>query len=200
MPTLLPIPERIRPKAYGRRQPLVLLNGLAEQAESWFKNRRYWARYFDVYAPNILVYDGEALHERLASGLAITVDYLVEQLHTYLTQFVQTPPYHLVASSLGGSFHAVDVTDDSIDIIQGGSPHTQSNNDIGPGYPLNDDPLGFKYAEGQLILANNGQPNSSGGQFFFSTTAAGVLQHALYNGIGSFSVVVYFLFVFLYVI
>ena len=102
MPTLLPIPERIRPKAYGRRQPLVLLNGLAEQAESWFKNRRYWARYFDVYAPNILVYDGGAIHERLASGLAITVDYLVEQLHTYLTQFVQTPPYHLVASSLGG--------------------------------------------------------------------------------------------------
>src|SRR5581483_7190174 len=30
------------------------------------------------------------------------VDYLVEQLHTYLEDFVQAPPYHLVASSLGG--------------------------------------------------------------------------------------------------
>lgn len=102
MPSLIPLPERIRPKAYGRRQPLVLLNGLAEQSESWFKNRRYWSRYFDVYAPNILVYEGAAIHDRLASGESITVEYFVEQLHLYLTKFVQTPPYHLVASSLGG--------------------------------------------------------------------------------------------------
>ena len=50
--------ERLRPKAYGRRQPLILINGLAEQHESWFRNRRYWSRYFDLYLPNILVYDG----------------------------------------------------------------------------------------------------------------------------------------------
>jgi len=52
--------------------------------------------------PNLLVYDGEALHQRIDAGMPITVDYLVEQLHTYLTQFVQARPYHLVASSLGG--------------------------------------------------------------------------------------------------
>src|SRR5262249_44265078 len=32
----------------------------------------------------------------------VSVDYLVAQLHAYLEDFVQTPPYHLVASSLGG--------------------------------------------------------------------------------------------------
>lgn len=94
--------ERLRPKAYGRRQPLVLINGLAEQAESWFRNRRFWARYFDIHAPNILVYDGEAIHNRITAKEPISVDYLVGELHTYLTRFAQTPPYHLVASSLGG--------------------------------------------------------------------------------------------------
>lgn len=94
--------RRIRPTGYGRRQPLVLINGLAEQHESWFRNRRFWNRYFDVHMPHILAYDGTALHRRLDEGQPITVDYLVEQLHTYVDQFVQTPPYHLVASSLGG--------------------------------------------------------------------------------------------------
>jgi pimeloyl-ACP methyl ester carboxylesterase len=94
--------ERFRPKHYGRRQPLILINGLAEQAESWYRNRRYWSRFFDVHAPNILSYEGEALHRRIAARQPITVDYLVEQLHTYVDQFVQSPPYHFVASSLGG--------------------------------------------------------------------------------------------------
>lgn len=94
--------ERIRPPLYARRQPLVLLNGLAEQSESWYRNRRFWGRYFEVLTPNILVYEGEALHRRIAAREPITVDYLVTQLHTYLDQFVQNPPYHLVSSSLGG--------------------------------------------------------------------------------------------------
>ena len=94
--------ERIRPRPYGRKHGLVLLNGLAEQPESWYRNYRYWARYFDVHTPNLLAYEGEALHRRIREGLPITVDYLVGQLHIYLDQFVQTPPYHLVASSLGG--------------------------------------------------------------------------------------------------
>lgn len=94
--------ERLRPKQYGRRQPLVLINGLAEQAESWYRNRKYWTRFFDVHSPNILAYEGDALHRRIASKEVISVEYLVQQLHTYLDQFVQTPPYHLVSSSLGG--------------------------------------------------------------------------------------------------
>ena len=87
---------------YARRQPLILLNGLAEQAESWFRNHPYWRRHFDVYMPNLLVYDGPALHQRIDAGLPISVDYLIERLHHFLESFVQTPPYHLVAASLGG--------------------------------------------------------------------------------------------------
>jgi pimeloyl-ACP methyl ester carboxylesterase len=94
--------ERLRPRHYARRHPVVLINGLAEQAESWYRNRKFWSRYFEVYTPNILAYEGEVLHRRIAAKEAITVEYLVEQLHTYLDQFVQTPPYHLVSSSLGG--------------------------------------------------------------------------------------------------
>ena len=94
--------SRLRAPLYGRRQPLVLLNGLAEQSESWYRNRKYWGRFFDVLAPNILVYEGESLHKRIHDREPISVDYLVEQLHAYLVQFVQSPPYHIVSSSLGG--------------------------------------------------------------------------------------------------
>lgn len=94
--------DRIRPRPYGRKLPLVLLNGLAEQAETWYRNRKFWGRFFDVHTPNILAYEGPALHRRVAAREPISVDYLVDQLHTYLDEFVQTPPYHLVSSSLGG--------------------------------------------------------------------------------------------------
>jgi pimeloyl-ACP methyl ester carboxylesterase len=87
---------------YARRQPMVLINGLAEQPESWFRNHWFWRRYFDVYMPNLLVYDGPALHRRIDEGQPISVDYLVEELHRFLESFVQMPPYHLVAASLGG--------------------------------------------------------------------------------------------------
>jgi abhydrolase domain-containing protein 6 len=87
---------------YARRFPLILINGLAEQAESWFRNLRFWRRFFDVHAPNILAYDGPALHRRIDAGEPISVDYLVQQLHLYADAFVQAPPYHLVAASLGG--------------------------------------------------------------------------------------------------
>lgn len=94
--------DRIRPKAYGRRPPLILINGLAEQHESWFLNRRFWSRHFDVYLPNILVYDGPALHARIQAKQPISVEYLVDELSVFVDRFVQNPPYHLVASSLGG--------------------------------------------------------------------------------------------------
>jgi pimeloyl-ACP methyl ester carboxylesterase len=87
---------------YARRQPLVLINGLAEQAESWFRNAPFWRRHFDVYMPNLLVYDGDALHRRIEAGMPVSVDYLVEELHRFLESFVQVPPYHVVAASLGG--------------------------------------------------------------------------------------------------
>jgi pimeloyl-ACP methyl ester carboxylesterase len=81
--------------------PLVLVNGLAEQPESWFANRAALSRQFDVKIPEILVYDGDALHESIDSGGEITIDYLANRLSRFLDEFVQRPPYHLVGSSLG---------------------------------------------------------------------------------------------------
>ncbi|WP_435018918.1 alpha/beta fold hydrolase [Tundrisphaera sp. TA3] len=88
--------------AYKRPAPLILVNGLAEQSESWFANRRAWGRHFDVKVPEILVYDGDSLHRHIDAGGEVTVDYLADRLATYLDEFVQRPPYHLVGSSLGG--------------------------------------------------------------------------------------------------
>jgi pimeloyl-ACP methyl ester carboxylesterase len=88
--------------AYGRKPALVLVNGLAEQAETWFRNHRAWRRHFDVSMPNLFDYEGRVVQERIEAGLPITVDFLVGQLHRHLEEFVQTPPYHLVANSMGG--------------------------------------------------------------------------------------------------
>jgi len=87
---------------YSRTSPLILINGLAEQGESWYRSREEWQRHFNVHAPGVLVYDGAVLQQRLASRQPITVAFLKERLAEYLDKFVQTPPYHLVASSLGG--------------------------------------------------------------------------------------------------
>ena len=87
---------------YRRQNPLVLVNGLAEQSESWFTNRRSLMRHFDVKTPEFLVFDGDSLHRHLDSGGVVSVDYLADRLASYLTEFVQRPPYHLVGSSLGG--------------------------------------------------------------------------------------------------
>jgi pimeloyl-ACP methyl ester carboxylesterase len=94
--------QRLSRRRYHRRPALVLVNGLAEQPESWYLNHPAWRRQYDVAMPNLLVYDGLALHRRIEQGRPITVDYLVDQLNRYLDEYVQMPPYDLVASSLGG--------------------------------------------------------------------------------------------------
>ncbi|WP_422927050.1 alpha/beta fold hydrolase [Singulisphaera sp. PoT] len=91
-----------RLNAYKRPAPLILVNGLAEQSESWFANRTSWSRHFDVKVPELLVYDGDSLHKHIDQGGEVTVDYLAERLARYLDEYVQRPPYNLVASSLGG--------------------------------------------------------------------------------------------------
>jgi len=95
------LPWRPVRETYFRSTPLVLINGLAEQSESWYRNRAILQRSFDVHAPGVLVYDGPEMQNRLSSGLPITVGFLKDRLAEYLDKFVQTPPYHLVASSLG---------------------------------------------------------------------------------------------------
>lgn len=88
--------------AYKRPSPLILVNGLAEQSESWFANRTRWSRHFDIKVPELLVYDGDSLHRRIDEGGEVTVDYLTDRLATFLDEYVQRPPYNLVGSSLGG--------------------------------------------------------------------------------------------------
>ncbi len=71
-------------------------------------------------------------------------------------------------------------TDPSIDIIQGGSPRTESPSDPGPGYTIPDEPqfevagngqlVGpYRYVPGQLVMARTGAPDSSSAQYFFTT-------------------------------
>ena len=88
--------------SYERPRPLILVNGLAEQPETWFANRRQLARHFDVKVPELLVYDGDSLHRHIDAGGEVSVDYLADRLAIFLSEFVQRPPYHLVGSSLGG--------------------------------------------------------------------------------------------------
>src|SRR4051794_8588384 len=75
-----------------------------------------------------------------------------------------------------------------IGIIQGGSPHNDTNSDQGPGYDLPDEgfdyaslpgaesgqPTGgpYSYATGDLVMARSSQPNGAGAQFFFGATDA----------------------------
>ena len=68
-------------------------------------------------------------------------------------------------------------SDPSIGILQGGSPHTNSATDPGPGYTLWDEGTGFTYRPGQLVMARRGEPNSAGAQYFFTVTPdAGLLD------------------------
>jgi len=56
-------------------------------------------------------------------------------------------------------------TDTSLDIIQGGG----ATNTDGPGYTIKDEGTGFKYSEGDLVMARSSGADSGGGQFFFVT-------------------------------
>ncbi len=59
-------------------------------------------------------------------------------------------------------------TDPSIDIIQGGSPHTQNASDPGPGYTITDEGTTDRnYEAGDLVMARTQGVNSAGAQFFF---------------------------------
>ena len=72
-------------------------------------------------------------------------------------------------------------TDPSIDIIQGGSPHTNDNRDPGPGYTIPDEPAfevdpdtgnltgPYRYQPGQLVMARSAGQDSASAQFFLTT-------------------------------
>ena len=72
-------------------------------------------------------------------------------------------------------------TDPSIDIIQGGSPHTNDNRDPGPGYTIPDEPAfevdpdtgnltgPYRYQPGQIVMARSAGQDSASAQFFLTT-------------------------------
>lgn len=67
-------------------------------------------------------------------------------------------------------------TEAATGIIQGGSPHTQSNADEGPGYTIPDEALPFTaddYGPGTLAMARTSEANSGGGQFFLLANEGG---------------------------
>lgn len=67
-------------------------------------------------------------------------------------------------------------TEAATGIIQGGSPHTNTNTDTGPGYTIPDEGKPWPssaYGPGTLAMANTGQPNSGGAQFFFLAGTGG---------------------------
>jgi len=79
----------------------------------------------------------------------------------------------------GSSFDRID---QSLDIIQGGSPATQTIADPGPGYTIKDEPASkfttdssgnlhgpFTYAPGDLVMARGASANSASAQYFFVT-------------------------------
>jgi cyclophilin family peptidyl-prolyl cis-trans isomerase len=59
--------------------------------------------------------------------------------------------------------------DDSIDILQTGSPKTQSISDPGPGYNIKDEGTGFTYSEGDVVMARGQAADSASAQYFFVT-------------------------------
>jgi cyclophilin family peptidyl-prolyl cis-trans isomerase len=91
-----------------------------------------------------------------------------------VNNFVVLARYHYYD---GSSFDRIDK---SIDIIQGGSPSTQTIADPGPGYTINDEPGNkfskdstgklhgpYTYAPGDLVMARTAEPKSASAQFFF---------------------------------
>jgi pimeloyl-ACP methyl ester carboxylesterase len=90
-----------RASDYRRRPPLVLVNGLAEQAETWYANLEAWRRRFEVHLPALSVYDGPVIQRRIARDEPLDVEFFIGRLHTYIAEFVQEPVY-LLANSMGG--------------------------------------------------------------------------------------------------
>jgi cyclophilin family peptidyl-prolyl cis-trans isomerase len=89
-----------------------------------------------------------------------------------VNNFVFLARYHYYD---GSSFDRID---QGIDIIQGGSPSTQTIADPGPGYTINDeghfttDASGtlhgpYTYAPGDLVMARGSGPKSASAQYFF---------------------------------
>lgn len=79
--------------------------------------------------------------------------------------------------------------DQSIDILQSGSPHTESPGDPGPGYNIKDEGKGFQYTEGDVVMARSQGADSASAQYFFvyGPKAAGLNGQGTYVTFGKVS-------------
>ena len=99
-------------------------------------------------------------------GGPITIALDAKQAPKTVNNFVVLARYHFYD---GVTFHRI-VPDF---VIQGGDP--QGNGQGGPGYTIPDEnPQAGQYKLGSLAMANTGQPNSGGSQFFIITGQQGV--------------------------
>jgi len=110
---------------------------------------------------------GKTYTETITTNVGnVTVQFDTTKTPNTANNFIVLSLYHYYDGT------ALFRTDTSIGIIQGGSPHTQSASDPGPGYNIKDEGSGFKYQAGDLVMARTGAPNSAGSQFFFCVTSA----------------------------
>ena len=92
----------------------------------------------------------------------------IDPSRTYTATFTTN---NFVVLARYGYFDGTDLfrTELSSGIIQGGSPHTQSDTDEGPGYTIPDEALPFSaedYGPGALAMARTSAPDSGSAQFF----------------------------------
>ena len=103
----------------------------------------------------------EAVFDTTAGEIRVALD--TEATPQTANNFIVLSRYHY--------YDGTDMfrTDTSIDIIQGGAPHTNSASDPGPGYTIADEGGPYTYEPGDLVMARTAAPNSAGAQYFFST-------------------------------
>jgi len=132
------------------------------------------ASHFSAPPPPCITPTGKytATFETTQGNIVVALDTTSTPLTT--NNFVVLSRYHYYD---GSSFDRIDT---SIDIIQGGSPGTQTIADPGPGYTIPDEPAAnfttdaqgnlhgpYTYAPGDLAMARGSAANSGAAQFFF---------------------------------
>lgn len=118
-------------------------------------------------APPLCITPGKTYTETLTTNVGdVTIKFDTTKTPNTANNFIVLSLYHYYDQT------AMFRTDTSIGIIQGGSPHTQSASDPGPGYTIKDEGSGFTYQPGDLVMARTSAPNSASAQYFFCVTSA----------------------------
>ncbi|QGG96558.1 peptidylprolyl isomerase [Actinomarinicola tropica] len=118
----------------------------------------------------------EAVFDTTAGEIRVALD--VEETPNTANNFAYLARY--------GYYDGTDLfrSNTGIEILQGGSPHTNSSSDPGPGYNLEDEgdfrvdevtgelSGPYTYEPGQLVMARTPLPDGAGAQFFFTTGPA----------------------------